>query len=85
MRLLFAPRGAPLPPADLIVLPGSKATIADLKALRAEGWDIDILAHARRGGKVLGLCGGYQMLGNSVADPEGDRGAAGDGRRARRC
>ncbi len=74
VRLLFASRGRPLPPADLIILPGSKATIADLKALRAEGWDIDILAHARRGGKVLGLCGGYQMLGNTVADPEGIEG-----------
>ncbi len=74
VRLVFAPRGEPLPPADLIVLPGSKATIADLKALRGEGWDIDILAHVRRGGKVLGLCGGYQMLGRSVADPEGIEG-----------
>jgi adenosylcobyric acid synthase len=63
-----------LPPADLIALPGSKATLADLKALRAEGWDIDLLAHARRGGKVLGLCGGYQMLGRAVADPEGIEG-----------
>ena len=74
VRLVFAPPGAPLPPADLIILPGSKATIADLKALRAEGWDIDILAHVRRGGKVLGVCGGYQMLGRSVADPEGIEG-----------
>ena len=76
VRFLFAPRGKPLPHADLIVLPGSKATIADLKVLRAEGWDIDILAHARRGGKVLGICGGYQMLGRSVADPEGIEGPA---------
>jgi adenosylcobyric acid synthase len=74
VRFLFAQPGAPLPAADLVILPGSKATIADLKALRAEGWDIDILAHARRGGKVLGLCGGYQMLGRSVADPEGIEG-----------
>ena len=71
---VFAQPGAPLPAADLVILPGSKATIADLKALRAEGWDIDILAHARRGGKVLGLCGGYQMLGRVVADPEGVEG-----------
>ena len=49
--------------ADLVILPGSKATIADLAALREEGWDIDIAAHLRRGGRVLGLCGGYQMLG----------------------
>ena len=60
--------------ADLIVLPGSKATIADLAALRAAGCDVDIAAHRRRGGIVLGLCGGYQMLGRTVADPEGIEG-----------
>jgi adenosylcobyric acid synthase len=60
--------------ADLIVLPGSKATIADLKALRAAGFDIDIAAHHRRSGTVLGLCGGYQMLGRSVDDPDGVEG-----------
>jgi adenosylcobyric acid synthase len=67
--------GAALPgDADLIVLPGSKATIADLAALRAAGFDIDIAAHRRRGGAVLGLCGGYQMLGRSIADPDGIEG-----------
>ncbi|MGO9698108.1 MAG: cobyric acid synthase [Xanthobacteraceae bacterium] len=67
--------GAALPgDADLIVLPGSKATIADLAALRAAGFDIDIAAHRRRGGMILGLCGGYQMLGRSIADPEGIEG-----------
>ena len=60
--------------ADLIVLPGSKATIADLTALRTAGFDIDIAAHRRRGGMILGLCGGYQMLGRSVADPDGIEG-----------
>src|SRR5690349_8655771 len=55
---------------DVVLLPGSKATLADLDALRKAGWDIDILAHARRGGHVVGLCGGYQMLGRSIADPE---------------
>jgi adenosylcobyric acid synthase len=60
--------------ADLIVLPGSKATIADLAALRCAGFDIDIAAHRRRGGIVLGLCGGYQMLGHTVADPHGIEG-----------
>ncbi len=60
--------------ADLIVLPGSKATIADLAALRTAGFDIDIAAHRRRGGAILGLCGGYQMLGRSIADPEGIEG-----------
>ncbi len=64
---------------DLVILPGSKATIADLAALHAAGFDIDIAAHLRRGGMVLGLCGGYQMLGRRVHDPdgiEGPRGAA---------
>jgi adenosylcobyric acid synthase len=60
--------------ADLVVLPGSKATIADLAALRDAGFDIDIAAHRRRGGMILGLCGGYQMLGRSVADPDGVEG-----------
>jgi adenosylcobyric acid synthase len=60
--------------ADLILLAGSKATIADLAALRAAGFDIDIAAHRRRGGMVLGLCGGYQMLGRVVADPDGIEG-----------
>ncbi len=59
---------------DLVILPGSKATIADLAALRAAGFDIDIAAHRRRGGTVLGLCGGYQMLGRTVADPDGIEG-----------
>ncbi len=63
--------------ADLILLPGSKATIADLAALRAAGFDVDIAAHVRRGGRVLGLCGGYQMLGRTIADPDGTEGIAG--------
>jgi adenosylcobyric acid synthase len=63
--------------AGLVILPGSKATIADLKALRAAGFDIDIAAHLRRGGAVLGLCGGYQMLGRAVHDPDGIEGPAG--------
>ncbi len=70
--------GNPLPAGcDLVVLPGSKATIADLATLRAEGWDTDIVAHRRRGGVVLGLCGGYQMLGTRISDPDGIEGAAG--------
>ncbi len=63
--------------ADLVILPGSKATIADLAALRQAGFDIDIVAHLRRGGSLLGLCGGYQMLGRAVHDPEGIEGAPG--------
>ncbi|MGE5517679.1 MAG: cobyric acid synthase [Bacteroidota bacterium] len=78
LRLSIVPPGQPLPAdADLVVLPGSKATIADLAFLRAQGWDIDIHAHVRRGGRVMGICAGYQMLGNSVADPLGVEGPAG--------
>ena len=69
--------GEPIPEAAMIVLAGSKATIADLAFIRAQGWDIDIAAHVRRGRPVLGLCGGYQMLGRSVADPDGIEGPAG--------
>ncbi len=60
--------------ADLVILPGSKATLADLAFLRQEGWDFDLIAHRRRGGAILGLCGGYQMLGRRVADLEGREG-----------
>ncbi|WP_083947691.1 cobyric acid synthase [Phaeovulum vinaykumarii] len=77
LEVIFARRGAPLPRADVIVLAGSKATRADLATLRAEGWDIDILAHHRQGGRVLGICGGYQMLGQVIADPQGIEGAPG--------
>ncbi len=72
--LIMVARGTPIPMCDLIVLPGSKATIADLEALRAEGWDVDIAAHVRRGARVIGLCGGYQMLGRSLSDPDGVEG-----------
>jgi len=63
---------------DLVIIPGSKSTRADLAFLRAQGWDIDLKAHVRRGGYVLGICGGYQMLGTNVSDPDGIEGAAGD-------
>ena len=77
VEVVMVPPGRPITAeAAIIVLPGSKATIADLAALRAEGWDIDILAHHRRGGMIVGLCGGYQMLGRRVADPLGIEGAA---------
>jgi adenosylcobyric acid synthase len=70
--------GAAIPgDADLVILPGSKATIADLVALRDAGFAIDIAAHRRRGGRVLGLCGGYQMLGRAIADLGGIEGPAG--------
>jgi adenosylcobyric acid synthase len=77
VELVMVERGTPLPVCDLIVVPGSKSTIADFKTLREVGWDIDIAAHVRRGGHVLGLCGGYQMLGRSIADPQGIEGPAG--------
>lgn len=77
--LILVPGGTPLPgDAALVVLPGSKTTLRDLACLRAEGWDIDILAHRRRGGHVLGLCGGYQMLGKLVRDPLGLEGPPGE-------
>ena len=77
VALVMVPPGQPIPDADMIVLAGSKATIADLAFVRAQGWDIDIRAHHRRGRPVLGLCGGYQMLGRSIADPQGLEGPAG--------
>ncbi len=76
--LRIIPPGEPLPGnADLVILPGSKAVIDDLAFIRRQGWDIDILAHARRGGRVLGICGGYQMLGRVIRDPHGVEGEAG--------
>lgn len=78
VSLRIIPPGQPLPPgADLIILPGSKSTTADLAFLRAQGWDIDIAAALRQGARVLGLCGGYQMLGRAIHDPDGIEGAAG--------
>jgi adenosylcobyric acid synthase len=78
VELILLRNGAPLPvDTDLVILPGSKATIADLAALRANGWDSDIIAYSRRGGRVLGLCGGYQMLGLSISDPDGVEGPPG--------
>jgi adenosylcobyric acid synthase len=74
---LVAP-GEPLPAdADLIILPGSKSSLADLSELRRQGWDIDIVAAARRGATVLGICGGFQMLGQTIADPGGLEGPPG--------
>ena len=75
VRLVFVRRGETIPvEAQLVIIPGSKATIADLAALRAQGWHIDLAAHVRRGGRVLGVCGGYQMLGQRIGDPEGIEG-----------
>lgn len=67
--------GQPLPAsAHVVFLPGSKATIADLQFFRRQGWDIDLAGHIRRGGYVFGLCGGYQMLGQTINDPDGIEG-----------
>ncbi len=74
----IVPAGRPLPgDADLVLLPGSKSTIGDLAYFRAQGWDIDLYAHVRRGGHVLGLCGGFQMLGKTISDPDGVDGHSG--------
>jgi len=75
VRVTLVRPGEPIPAAaDLVLLPGSKTTIDDLLFLRSQGWDIDLHAHVRRGGRVLGLCGGYQMLGRRIADPHGIEG-----------
>lgn len=80
LRLDMVPPGRPLPvEADLIILPGSKATRADLAFFRDQGWDLDLTAALRRGARVLGLCGGYQMLGRTLADPDGIEGLPGTG------
>ncbi|MGF1766958.1 cobyric acid synthase [Enterovibrio makurazakiensis] len=74
VNLQFAAPGKPLPPCDLIILPGSKSVISDLTSIRNYGWDHQIAKHLRYGGKVMGICGGYQMLGNRIEDPHGIEG-----------
>jgi len=79
VELRIVAPGTALPgDADLVILPGAKATLADLEALRAEGWDVDLAAHFRRGGAVLGICGGFQMLGRRIADSDGIEGSPGE-------
>ncbi|QTU31912.1 cobyric acid synthase [Pseudomonas protegens] len=75
--LQFIGPGQAIPAADLIILPGSKSVRGDLAYLRSNGWDRAIARHLRYGGKVLGICGGLQMLGEQVHDPLGLEGAAG--------
>lgn len=78
VRLTMLGPGRALPgDADLVIIPGTKSTRGDLGFLRAQGWDVDLAAHARRGGHILGICGGYQILGQEVADPDGIEGSAG--------
>ncbi|WP_313466548.1 cobyric acid synthase [Pseudomonas nitroreducens] len=78
VELTFVGPGQPIPSADLIILPGSKSVRPDLAFLREHGWDVAIQRHLRYGGKVLGICGGLQMLGRTLADPHGLEGAAGE-------
>ena len=75
--LQFIGPGAAIPPADLIILPGSKSVRADLAFLRANGWEAALQRHLRYGGKLLGICGGLQMLGTRIEDPLGLEGAPG--------
>jgi adenosylcobyric acid synthase len=78
VQLIMLKPGQPIPgDARLVIIPGSKSTRADLAYLCAQGWDVDLAAHHRRGGHVLGICGGYQMLGTRITDAEGIEGPAG--------
>src|SRR6185437_453068 len=78
VELRYVGASAQPPPADLVILPGSKSVRADLDWLRAQGWPEYLARHLRYGGKVLGICGGLQMLGRTIADPEGVEGASGE-------
>lgn len=76
VEVVFVPPGKHLPQdAGLVVIPGSKSTIADLLKFRENGWDRDLLSHRKRGGHVVGICGGFQMLGKIVRDPDGIEGS----------
>ena len=78
VKLTMLRAGEVLPAdADLVIIPGSKSTRGDLRYLKDQGWDVDLQAHVRRGGHVLGICGGYQMLGHKIHDPKGSEGTAG--------
>ena len=76
----YVPLGAEIPPADLIILPGSKSVRDDLSFLREQGWEEALKKHLRYGGRVLGICGGYQMLGEHIDDPQGIEGEPGSSR-----
>jgi len=77
VRVTMVPPGKPLPSADVVLIPGTKSTIADLAFFRTQGWEEDLGRHLRRGGRIVGVCGGYQMLGSAVADPDGVEGSVG--------
>ncbi|MBF0176566.1 MAG: cobyric acid synthase [Magnetococcales bacterium] len=77
IELLWGESGRPIPGADLIILPGSKSVRADLAWLRQNGWESAIARHLRYGGKVIGICGGFQMLGERLEDPGGIEGPPG--------
>lgn len=78
VRLTMLRAGQPIPgDAEVVIIPGSKSTRGDLDFLRSQGWDVDLMAHRRRGGHILGICGGFQMLGTSIFDPDGIEGPAG--------
>ena len=75
--LIFVGKGQQIPACDLIIIPGTKNTRADIAFVRENNWDQDVLRHLRYGGKLMGICGGYQMLGNTIHDPDGIEGPAG--------
>ncbi len=77
VNLQFIGKGQPLPAADLVIIPGTKSVRSDLAFLREQGWDKQIQRHLRFGGRVMGICGGYQMLGETIADPYAIEGEAG--------
>lgn len=77
VALRYVGPGEPMPPCDLIILPGSKSVRTDLAWLRAQGWERALLRHLRYGGKLIGICGGFQMLGGEIDDPHGLEGVAG--------
>ncbi len=77
INLRYVGKGEKIDKADLVILPGTKSVRDDLEYLRSQGWDKDILRHIRLGGKVIGICGGYQMLGNLIDDPNGVEGQPG--------
>ncbi|MFB1078368.1 cobyric acid synthase [Photobacterium damselae subsp. damselae] len=78
VNLMLVGKGEPLPPCDLVIIPGTKNVRDDLAYLKEQGWDQQIQRHLRLGGKLMGICGGYQMLGQTIADPLGIEGKAGE-------